>query len=128
MNTFDVGALDLAKQRNDEPARVILRRGDKNATTITATITDHGDPADTTGLSARFSMRLPDMAHYYSSKFILDKVFSLEEKEGLNGHILLIHLGTVPERTDKFYNRLPRLIRSLQRRGYEFVPLQEAIR
>jgi peptidoglycan/xylan/chitin deacetylase (PgdA/CDA1 family) len=68
------------------------------------------------------------MAHYYSSKFILDKVFSLEEKEGLNGHILLIHLGTVPERTDKFYNRLPRLIRSLQRRGYEFVPLQAAIR
>ncbi|MBR1502040.1 MAG: glycoside hydrolase family 9 protein [Bacteroidales bacterium] len=70
----------------------------------------------------------PDMTHYYSSKFILDKVFSLEEKEGLNGHILLIHLGTVPERTDKFYNHLPRLIRSLQRRGYEFVPLQEAIR
>lgn len=53
---------------------------------------------------------------------------SAYQMEGLNGHILLIHLGTVPERTDKFYNHLPRLIRTLQRRGYEFVPLQEAVR
>ena len=68
----------------------------------------------------------PDMAHYYSSKFILDKVLSVEKAEGLSGHIMLIHLGTEEARTDKFYKQLPQLIRTLRRRGYEFVPLTEA--
>ena len=66
------------------------------------------------------------MAHYYSSKFILDKVLSVEKAEGLSGHIMLIHLGTEEARTDKFYKQLPQLIRILRRRGYEFVPLTEA--
>ena len=68
----------------------------------------------------------PDMKNYYSSKFIMDKVLSVEKKEGLNGHIMLIHLGTEDSRTDKFYARLPELIRTLKHRGYEFVPLTEA--
>lgn len=68
----------------------------------------------------------PDMKNYYSSKFIMDKVLSVEKKEGLNGHIMLIHLGTEEARTDKFYARLPELIRTLKRRGYDFVPLTEA--
>ena len=65
----------------------------------------------------------PDMKNYFSSKFIMDKVLSVEKESGLNGHIMLIHLGTEDARTDKFYARLPELIRTLQRRGYEFVPL-----
>ena len=40
---------------------------------------------------------------------------------------MLIHLGTDDARTDKFYKRLPALIRELRRRGYAFVPLQDAI-
>ncbi len=68
----------------------------------------------------------PDMKNYYSSKFIMDKVLSVEKESGLNGHIMLIHLGTEDARTDKFYARLPELIRTLKRRGYEFVPLTEA--
>ena len=62
----------------------------------------------------------PDMAHYYSSKFIFDKVLSVEASSGLNGNIMLIHLGTDDARTDKFYKRLPALIRELRRRGYTF--------
>lgn len=65
----------------------------------------------------------PEMKTYFSSKFIMDKVLSVEKESGLNGHIMLIHLGTEDARTDKFYSRLPELIRTLQRRGYEFVPL-----
>lgn len=68
----------------------------------------------------------PDMKNYYSSKFIMDKVLSVEKSSGLNGHIMLIHLGTEDARTDKFYAKLPDLIRTLRRRGYEFVPLTEA--
>ncbi|MBO4625332.1 MAG: glycoside hydrolase family 9 protein [Bacteroidales bacterium] len=70
----------------------------------------------------------PDMKNYYSSKFIMDKVLSVEKASGLNGHIMLIHLGTEDARTDKFYAKLPELIRTLKRRGYEFVPLTEAIK
>ena len=70
----------------------------------------------------------PDMKNYYSSKFIMDKVLSVEKESGLNGHIMLIHLGTEDARTDKFYGKLPELIRTLKRRGYQFVSLQEAIR
>ena len=69
----------------------------------------------------------PQMKNYYSSKFIYDKVMSVEASSGLNGHIMLIHLGTDDARTDKFYKRLPALIRALRRRGYTFVPLQDAI-
>ena len=65
----------------------------------------------------------PEMKTYFSSKFIMDKVLSVEKESGLNGHIMLIHLGTEDARTDKFYDKLPELIRTLKRRGYEFVPL-----
>ena len=81
----------------------------------------------TSGTYTNGDYTTPDMPHYYSSRFILDKLLSVEASEGLNGHILLIHLGTADARTDKFYTHLPRLIRTLQRRGYSFVPLQEAL-
>ena len=81
----------------------------------------------TSGTYTNGDYTTPDMPHYYSSRFILDKLLSVEASEGLNGHILLIHLGTADARTDKFYTHLPRLIRTLQRRGYSFVPLWEAL-
>ena len=81
----------------------------------------------TSGTYTNGDYTTPDMPHYYSSRFILDKLLSVEASEGLNGHILLIHLGTDDARTDKFYAHLPQLIRTLQRRGYSFVPLQEAL-
>ena len=81
----------------------------------------------TSGTYTHGDYTTPDMPHYYSSQFILDRLLSVEASEGLNGHILLIHLGTDDARTDKFYARLPQLIRTLQRRGYSFVPLQEAL-
>lgn len=52
----------------------------------------------------------------------------VEKKEGLNGHLMLIHLGTDNRRTDKFYNGyLDKLIKTLERKGYTFVPVLEAI-
>ena len=69
----------------------------------------------------------PSMARYFSSKDILKKIREVEKKETLNGHIMLIHFGTDPERTDKFYLKLGSLIDELRRKGYEFVPLEEAL-
>ncbi len=80
----------------------------------------------TSGTYTNGDYTTPDMKGYLSSQFIMDKVLSLEKSRGLNGYILLIHLGTGDARKDKFYTRLPELIRILRRRGYEFVPLAEA--
>ena len=70
----------------------------------------------------------PDMgAKYRSSKFIYDKIMEVEKKEGLNGHLMLIHFGTDDRRTDKFYNGyLDKMIKTLKRKGYTFVPVLEA--
>ena len=67
----------------------------------------------------------PDMKNYLSSKTILDRIWKCESEDpdGLNGHIMLIHFGTEDSRTDKFYDRLPELIRKLRRKGYSFTPL-----
>lgn len=60
-----------------------------------------------------------DMKNYRSSESIYDRVMEVEKRNGLNGHIMLFHLGTDDKRTDKFYERyLERLIRVLQRRIY----------
>jgi hypothetical protein len=41
---------------------------------------------------------------------------------------MLMHIGTDARRTDKFYNYLDKLIVALQRKGYQFVNLPEAIK
>ena len=63
----------------------------------------------TPGTSTNGDYTTPSMKNYYSSDFIMEKIFKCESSDpkGLNGHIMLIHLGTDPERTDKFYDRLP---------------------
>lgn len=69
----------------------------------------------------------PGMSRYFSSKEILGKIREYERTDpnGLNGHIMLIHFGTDPSRTDKFYDKLPGLIRELRRKGYSFTPLKD---
>jgi len=69
----------------------------------------------------------PGMSRYFSSKEILGKIREYErtDPDGLNGHIMLIHFGTDPSRTDKFYDKLPGLIRELRRKGYSFTSLKD---
>ena len=69
----------------------------------------------------------PGMSRYFSSKEILGKIREYErtDPDGLNGHIMLIHFGTDPSRTDKFYDKLPGLIRELRRKGYSFTLLKD---
>ena len=69
----------------------------------------------------------PGMSRYFSSKEILGKIREYErtDPDGLNGHIMLIHFGTDPSRTDKFYDKLPGLIKELRRKGYSFTPLKD---
>ena len=62
-------------------------------------------------------------ATYRSSRWLYDHMMQYERDHSLNGHLLMIHLGTAPRRTDKFYDRLPDIIRTLTKRGYHFVSL-----
>ena len=82
----------------------------------------------TAGTLTNADYTTPDMKSYRSSKEIYEKVMSVEAKEGLNGHLMLIHFGTVDERTDKFYNGyLDKMIKVLKKKGYSFVPLRESV-
>jgi len=74
----------------------------------------------TPGIRSNADYTTPDMENYRSSETILNDIKAFEKKDpnGLNGCIMLIHLGTAPERTDKFYNRLNDLLTFLKRKGY----------
>lgn len=69
----------------------------------------------------------PEMPNYLDSETILKTILEFEQKEveGLNGFILLLHLGAGPQRSDKFYHLLPELINILKSRGYTFVTIDE---
>lgn len=73
-----------------------------------------------TGTNADYTT--PDMKNYKSSQVLMEHLMKFEatSPEKLNGAILLIHLGTHPDRTDKFYNQLSNIIDTLKKKGYVF--------
>lgn len=75
----------------------------------------------TPGIISNADYTIPSMGKQYrSSDEIIESILNVEEKNGLNGMIMLLHIGTHPERTDKLYNRLDELISKLKARGYSF--------
>ena len=77
----------------------------------------------TPGTRSTADYTYPEMApRYVNSETIYKSILDYEAKDpnGLNGFILLIHIGTDPRRTDKFYNRLDGLLKDLKGRGYNF--------
>lgn len=82
----------------------------------------------TPGTGSNMDYTTPDLSYYQSSKAIYDRIVSVEKKQGLNGHILLLHLGTDANRTDKFYDKyLGRLLDYLKKQGYSFRLIPEAV-
>ena len=73
----------------------------------------------------------PEMGErYVSSDEIYKSIMMCEDTDphGLNGFMLLVHIGTDPRRTDKFYHHLDKLIGDLRSRGYRFVSIGELLR
>lgn len=72
----------------------------------------------------------PSMTNYRSSEVIYSSIMTYEQSKasGLNGFILLSHIGTAPERIDKFYPSLDNLIRELQKKGYVFLRIDELLK
>ncbi len=85
----------------------------------------------TPGTRSTADYTYPQMGKSYLSsdkiyKSILD--YESKSKNGLNGFILLIHIGTDPRREDKFYSRLDMLLTDLETRGYNFVRIDEMLK
>ena len=73
---------------------------------------------------------IPELGtQYLSSDTIYNRILAYERNHayGLNGFILLTHIGVDPRRTDKFYLRLDGLMTELEKRGYRFTSLMEGI-
>lgn len=84
----------------------------------------------TPGTFSNADYTYPEMGRQYlSSDSIFTRILRYERKDpnGLNGFILLLHIGTDPRRKDKFYDRLPLLIDTLNKKGYRFVKLTELL-
>src|SRR5258706_176917 len=85
----------------------------------------------TPGTSSAADYTYPEMtARYKSSDAIYQSILNREsgDPHGLNGFILLLHIGTDPRRTDKFYNKLEMLVGALSSKGYHFVRIDQLIR
>ena len=84
----------------------------------------------TPGTRSNADYTIPGMGNrYIDSASIYKSIIDYEKqnKSGLNGFILLIHIGTHPERTDKFYLMLDKLISELQTLNYSFVTIDKLL-
>jgi endoglucanase len=76
----------------------------------------------TSGTSSNADYTTPADYNYRNSDRIYNSIIYYEQTRpsGLNGFILLLHIGTDSKRTDKFYEKLPQLLKSLKTQGYHF--------
>ena len=84
----------------------------------------------TPGTLSHTDYTTPSDKNYRSSEVIYQSIVDFEQRNpsGLNGFILLMHIGTDPKRTDKFYKRLPELINYLKNKGYQFQTIDQLLR
>jgi peptidoglycan/xylan/chitin deacetylase (PgdA/CDA1 family) len=83
----------------------------------------------TSGTRSHADYTDPTMSNYISSREILYSIQSYEANSpsGLNGFILLMHIGVGDKRKDKFYALLPDLLEWLGEKGYSIKPLKELL-
>jgi peptidoglycan/xylan/chitin deacetylase (PgdA/CDA1 family) len=84
----------------------------------------------TPGTRSNADYTTPHMANYRASEEIFESIveYELKDHAGLNGFILLIHIGTAPERSDKFYYKLEALVKWLHGKGYQLKRIDEMLR
>jgi endoglucanase len=71
----------------------------------------------------------PGMPAYKTSEEIYESIIRYDQQDphGLNGFILLVHIGTDERRKDKFYWKLDSLIDELKGKGYSFVRINQLL-
>ncbi|MDK2972906.1 MAG: hypothetical protein PWP23_2661 [Candidatus Sumerlaeota bacterium] len=70
-----------------------------------------------------------DAKNYRSNDTIWNSIFDYEktEADGLNGFLLLTHVGAGDGRTEKFFNRLDAMITRLKELGYSFASVPQLL-
>jgi len=83
----------------------------------------------TPGTLSHADYTTPQDKNYHSSETIYRSIINYEQSRpsGLNGFILLMHIGAGPERTDKFYYRLRELIKYLKQKNYHFQTVDQLL-
>jgi len=68
--------------------------------------------------------------NFVPSQRIVESILAREREDphGLNGYLLLLHIGAGPGRADKMHDRLGGLLDELSARGYRFVRVDELLR
>lgn len=84
----------------------------------------------TAGTLSHADYTSPDLKNYRSSEEIFQSIITYEKSHaaGLNGFILLMHIGAGQARTDKFYEKLPELIRYLKQKNYDLCRIDELLK
>jgi peptidoglycan/xylan/chitin deacetylase (PgdA/CDA1 family) len=84
----------------------------------------------TPGTLSHADYTTPDEKNYRNSEVIYQSILDYEKKysSGLNGFVLLMHIGTDAKRTDKFYYHLPQLLQWLKEKGYQPVRIDELLK
>lgn len=83
----------------------------------------------TPGLRTAADYSYPEMGKRYLSSDDIEMGIWKESKQpnGLNGFIVLVHMGTDIRRKDKFYDRLGKIVDQLKIEGYQFVDIRELL-
>ncbi|MEO8572664.1 MAG: glycoside hydrolase family 9 protein [Pyrinomonadaceae bacterium] len=84
----------------------------------------------TSGTSSNADYTTPGDANYLASDAIVERIKNYEASEpnGLNGFILLSHIGAGPQRSDKFFDKLDSLIGWLRSKNYEMVRVDDLLK
>jgi endoglucanase len=72
-----------------------------------------------------------DQPRFVPAERIVESILRAErtDPDGLNGFMLLMHLGAGPRRTrDRLHDRLDPLLGAIEERGYQFVGVSELLR
>jgi peptidoglycan/xylan/chitin deacetylase (PgdA/CDA1 family) len=81
----------------------------------------------TSGTRANADYTEDGARNFVSSEKILASIKAREKQDGLNGWLLLLHLGVGPRRADKMSDHLGELLDYLQGTGYQFVRVDELL-
>jgi peptidoglycan/xylan/chitin deacetylase (PgdA/CDA1 family) len=83
----------------------------------------------TPGTKSTADYTYPGLKNYRSTEEIYHSIVHHENTNpsGLKGFILLSHIGTDARRSDKFYKRLPGLIKHLKAKGYQFQTVNQLL-